>query len=131
MVKNLLELKSARRVTIEGNIFENCWGQAQAGYAIVFTVRAQGGAMPWAVVEDVDFVRNIVRNSSGGVNILGRDYNCQRPGNRQKAPDQGQHFRKHRLYPAGVAKEGCIRSSRAPKTSPSITTPTSRTTSGN
>ena len=46
MVKNLFEMKAARRVTIEGNIFENCWGQRQAGYAIVFTVRAQGGVMP-------------------------------------------------------------------------------------
>ncbi|MEK6247128.1 MAG: hypothetical protein N2C12_03050, partial [Planctomycetales bacterium] len=27
-VKNLFEIKNARRVTIEGNIFENCWAQA-------------------------------------------------------------------------------------------------------
>ena len=36
--------------------------------------------MPWVVVEDVDFVRNIVRNTSGGVNILGRDYNANDQG---------------------------------------------------
>ncbi|MCW5977378.1 MAG: DUF2341 domain-containing protein [Bryobacteraceae bacterium] len=74
-VKNILELKNARRVLLEGNIFEHNWRQAQAGYAIVLTVRTQGGAMPWAVVEDVTFVRNIIRRSGAGVNILGKDYN--------------------------------------------------------
>ena len=73
-VKNLFELKSARRVTVEGNIFENNWRQAQSGYAIVLTVRTQNGKMPWAVVEDVTFARNIIRNSGAGVNILGQDY---------------------------------------------------------
>ena len=57
---------------IEGNVFENNWQQAQAGYAIVFTVRAEKIAT-WAVVEDIDFVRNIVKHSGGGVNILGMD----------------------------------------------------------
>jgi hypothetical protein len=72
IIKNLLELKMARRVTIEGNIFENNWQQAQSGFAIVLTVRAEKKAT-WAVVEDVDFVRNVVRHSGGGVNILGKD----------------------------------------------------------
>ena len=71
-VKNFLELKMARRVTIEGNVFENNWHQAQAGFAIVFTVRTEQIAN-WAVVEDVNFVRNIIRHSGGGVNILGMD----------------------------------------------------------
>ena len=74
-VKNLLELKNARQVLIEGNVFENNWPQAQAGYAIVLTVRTETGAMPWAVVEDITFIRNIVRHSGAGVNILGRDGN--------------------------------------------------------
>src|SRR5207245_844491 len=38
-VKNLFELKNARRVLIEGNIFENNWLAAQAGWAVQFTVR--------------------------------------------------------------------------------------------
>jgi hypothetical protein len=33
-VKNLLELKNARRVVIEDNTFERNWAQAQSGYAI-------------------------------------------------------------------------------------------------
>ena len=43
MVKNLLELKNARRVTIDGNLFEYSWSSGQAGYAIVFTPRNQEG----------------------------------------------------------------------------------------
>ena len=72
-VKNILELKNARRVTIEGNVMEYNWLQAQAGYAIVFTPRTEGGRMKWAVVEDITFERNIVRHSGAGVNILGQD----------------------------------------------------------
>ncbi|MCW5982418.1 MAG: carboxypeptidase regulatory-like domain-containing protein [Bryobacteraceae bacterium] len=79
-VKNSLELKMGRRVTIEGNVFDYVWVQAQAGYPIVFTVRAVNGTAPWAVVEDVDFVRNIVRHASSGVNILGKDNNSNYQG---------------------------------------------------
>jgi hypothetical protein len=73
-VKNLLELKSARSVLIEGNIFEHNWVHGQVGYAIVLTPRNQDGGAPWTVVEDVDFVNNIVRHSAAGFNILGEDY---------------------------------------------------------
>jgi GT2 family glycosyltransferase len=72
-VKNLLELKSARRVLIEGNLFEHNWADAQSGFAIVFTVRNQDGRAPWSVVEDVTFRGNVVRDTAGGVSILGRD----------------------------------------------------------
>ena len=73
-VKNLFELKNARRVIVEGNVMEYNWGDAQGGEAILFTVRNQDGASPWSVVEDVSFVNNVVRHVGGGVNILGRDY---------------------------------------------------------
>jgi hypothetical protein len=72
-VKNLLELKNARRVIIDGNIFEYNWPQAQNGFAILFTVRNQDGAAPWSVVEDVTFANNIVRHVASGINMLGRD----------------------------------------------------------
>lgn len=72
-VKNLLELKNARRVMISMNVFEHNWVNAQAGYAIVFTPRGERGAAPWAVVEDVTFTLNIVRNTAGGIVILGHD----------------------------------------------------------
>jgi hypothetical protein len=75
LVKNLLELKNARRVRVEGNVFECNWADGQDGFAILFTPRNQNGGAPWTVVEDVVFENNIVRHSAGGINILGRDNN--------------------------------------------------------
>ncbi len=72
-VKNLLELKNARRVVIEGNLLEGNWPQSQNGYAVLFTVRNQDGAAPWSTIEDVTFANNIVRRTASGINILGRD----------------------------------------------------------
>ena len=72
-VKNLLELKNARRVLVEANIFETHWSGAQSGYAIVLTPRGEGGQAAWAVVEDVTFQFNILRNAAAGFNILGHD----------------------------------------------------------
>jgi cellulose synthase/poly-beta-1,6-N-acetylglucosamine synthase-like glycosyltransferase len=72
-IKNLLELKNARRVTIDGNVLEYHWPQAQNGFAILFTVRNQDGRAPWSAVEDVTFTNNIIRHVSAGINILGRD----------------------------------------------------------
>jgi hypothetical protein len=72
-VKNLFELKNARRVLVDGNLLENNWVDGQSGVAVLFTPRNQGGSAPWSVVEDVTFTNNIVRHTSGGVNILGTD----------------------------------------------------------
>ena len=74
-VKNLFELKNARRVLIEGNVFERNWEHAQNGFAILFTVRNQDGASPWSTIEDVVFTNNLVRHVGGGINILGHDDN--------------------------------------------------------
>lgn len=73
-IKNLLELKNARRVTITGNRFENNWVDGQSGVPIVLTARNQGGNAPWSVVESVTFTNNIVTNTQGGVNILRTDW---------------------------------------------------------
>jgi cellulose synthase/poly-beta-1,6-N-acetylglucosamine synthase-like glycosyltransferase len=72
-VKNLLELKNARRVTIDGNVLEHTWTAAQVGFAVLFTPRNQDGGAPWSVVEDVTFTNNIVRHVAGGVHLLGWD----------------------------------------------------------
>jgi hypothetical protein len=72
-VKNLFELKNARRVLVEHNIFENNWAAAQPGYAILFTPRNQDGRCTWCVVEDVTFQYNVIRNVGGVFNILGYD----------------------------------------------------------
>jgi glycosyltransferase involved in cell wall biosynthesis len=74
-VKNLFELKNARRVLVEGNVFERVWTAAQNGFAILFTVRNQDGGAPWSAVEDVAFLNNIIRHAGGGVNVLGKDDN--------------------------------------------------------
>lgn len=74
-VKNLFELKNARRVMIDGNLFEYSWYHAQDGYAVLFTVRNQEGGAPWSVVEDVTFSNNVVRHAGGGIDILGYDNN--------------------------------------------------------
>lgn len=74
-IKNLLELKNAQRVRIDGNVLEYNWAQAQNGFAVLFTVRDQNGHAPWSVVQDVTFTNNVVRHSANGVNILGYDDN--------------------------------------------------------
>jgi hypothetical protein len=72
-IKNLLELKNAQRVLIDGNLLEHTWRDAQNGFAVLFTVRNQDGRAPWSVVRDVTFTNNIVRHAGAGVNVLGSD----------------------------------------------------------
>ena len=64
-IKNLFELKNARRVLVEGNVFENDW-LAQQDYAINIK-SAQVGAAPWSVTEDLTFRRNIVRHGPSAI----------------------------------------------------------------
>jgi uncharacterized protein (TIGR03437 family) len=71
-VKNLFELKSARRVVFEGNVLENCWGDVFEGYgAISLTVRGDSGVQ--ATLEDVTIRNNVMRHTPNGINILGKD----------------------------------------------------------
>ena len=74
-VKNLFELKNARRVLVNGNLLEYNWPQAQNGFSILFTVRNQDGAAPWSTIEDVTFTNNLIRHIAAGVNMLGKDDN--------------------------------------------------------
>jgi hypothetical protein len=74
-VKNLFELKNARRVLVEENLMEYSWRQAQVGYAILLTPRNQDRRAPWSTVEDITIRRNVVRHAGGGMQILGRDTN--------------------------------------------------------
>lgn len=68
-IKGTFELKNARRVVIEGNLFES----EILTTAIVLTVRNQSGKAPWSTIEDVEITNNIVRHASSGINILGSD----------------------------------------------------------
>jgi hypothetical protein len=73
LVKNLFELKTARRVVVDGNIFENSWLNGQDGYAFVFTVRTNEGQTPAAVVADVQLTNNIIKHANNGLQISGFD----------------------------------------------------------
>jgi hypothetical protein len=72
-VKNILELKNAEQVVLEGNVLENVWQMGQFGYAIVLTPRNQYGAAPWVRVRDVLITNNIIRHAGGAVQIAGTD----------------------------------------------------------
>jgi hypothetical protein len=74
-VKNLIELKNARRVRIDHNTIEYNWLAAQSGFAVLFTVRNQDGACPWCQVEQVVFEHNVLRHAAAGISILGVDNN--------------------------------------------------------
>lgn len=79
VVKNLLEFKSAQRVLVDGNTFENVWAAGQAGYAIVLTVRtSQSGDV--AVVNDITITNNVLKNVASGFNTLGADDVCGSAG---------------------------------------------------
>jgi len=72
-VKNLFELKNARRVLVEGNVMEHSWGDAQTGYAVVLKSANQDGAAPWSRTQDVTFRNNLVRHAAAAVAVVGRD----------------------------------------------------------
>jgi hypothetical protein len=73
-VKNLLELKNAQRVLVDGNFFEYSWAASQKGYAILLTPRNQDGTAPWSVVRDITISNNRIRHVAGAIDILGEDY---------------------------------------------------------
>jgi hypothetical protein len=72
-VKNLLELKAARRVLVIGNTFENNPAKGQAGFALVITPRNQNGAASWTVTSDIAIVDNRLINVGCGFQIAGHD----------------------------------------------------------
>lgn len=78
VVKNLFELKTGKRVLVDGNIMENNWYAGQTGYSIIFTVRScQTG--DFTVIEDVTFTNNLILNSIQGFNLLDKDDGCGIP----------------------------------------------------
>jgi len=74
-VKNLLELKNARRVLVRCNVFEHNWADAQVGISILMTPRNQDGSAPWSAVGDVTIVDNVLHDAASGFNVLGEDDN--------------------------------------------------------
>jgi hypothetical protein len=77
-MKNLFELKNARRVLLEANLFENF-----DGVAIVLTPRNQSGTAPWSTVEDVTIRHNWIRRVRSVLNVSGYDeYHPSQPTKR-------------------------------------------------
>ncbi len=72
-VKNLFELKNARRVMVRRNIMQFNWGGSQAGFAVVLTPRNSSGRNPWVVIQDVQFYANVISHTGSGFNLLGHD----------------------------------------------------------
>jgi hypothetical protein len=70
VIKNLLELKTGRRVRIYENVFENLWLSGQFGFALLIKPGSENVKTP-AITSDVYFYDNLIRNTPGGVNILG------------------------------------------------------------
>jgi hypothetical protein len=70
-LKNLVELKNAQRVAIEGNVLENMFGER--GAALLLTPRNQENTAPWSVVQDVTFRNNVIKNVAIGCKIQGSD----------------------------------------------------------
>jgi hypothetical protein len=73
-IKNLLELKSGRRVVIRNNTMEGSWVSGQVGYGILLTPKDQYGRAPWTTVRDVVVEGNVVREVSEGIRVLGDDH---------------------------------------------------------
>jgi hypothetical protein len=69
-VKNLLEFKSAQRVLVTGNTFENNPLKSQDGFALLITP-AQAGKAPWTVTSDIAIVGNTFINVGSGFNVEG------------------------------------------------------------
>lgn len=95
-IKNLLELKNAKNVVIDGNVLENNWVDGQTGIPVLFTVRNQDCTAPWSTVQNVTFTNNTLVNTLGGINLLGKDNEAEptyedRPGH-AKCSDPGETF---------------------------------------
>jgi len=75
IVKNLLELKNAQRVLVEGNIMDYSWGGfSQSGFAILLTPKNQasangGNLCPVCQATDVTIRYNLVRHVGAGLQI--------------------------------------------------------------
>jgi len=68
-VKNLIELKHARRMLIEGNVIENTWLDGQVGFAFVAKSENQNLDTPWTETSDITIRYNRIRNVGSGFNI--------------------------------------------------------------
>ena len=55
--------------SIEGNVIENNWSDAQNGFAFVLKSENQSGRAPWTTSSDVTIRNNHIRNTGSGFNL--------------------------------------------------------------
>ena len=72
-VKNCFELKTARRILLENNIFENSWPASQEGVCIVIKSNANGCQCGWLGTLDVTMRWNHIKNAAVGLALQGWD----------------------------------------------------------
>ncbi len=72
-VKNVFEFKQGLNITAEYNLIENAWQDGQTGPCALFTGTQQVIAADSAVIRDVTFRYNVVRNCMQFVQITGTD----------------------------------------------------------
>ena len=101
IVKNNFELKNARRVLIEANLFENSWGGfTQKGWSILLEPGNQNGHCPKCLVLDITLRYCRIRNVAGGFEI-------GTPVSKQGAPPaDGGRISIHDLILDSVHEEG-------------------------
>lgn len=68
-VKNLIEFKNGKDAVVRYNIFENVWGEAQDGSAVVLTPRVDATGVR-SRVQDIRFEYNILKNVGGVFQML-------------------------------------------------------------
>jgi hypothetical protein len=75
--RNLIEFKKGKRILIDGNIFENYWGDnLRGGQVLVFTPRNGDTQIPLEEclgISDLTITSNIFRNLPGGIDIRGHN----------------------------------------------------------
>jgi len=95
IVKNHLELKSAIRILIEGNLLENCWGGfTQTGFSVLLAPVSQASHCPKCRVNDVTMRFNRIRNVAGVLTIATKHANEKRGGG---SPEDGGRMSVHDL----------------------------------
>jgi hypothetical protein len=70
-VKNLVELKSAKRVLFQGNVLERNWADEQSGFGLLIKSVNQDGGCTLCGTQDVTFIGNVLKNTGAGISIAG------------------------------------------------------------
>lgn len=73
-VKNIFEIKNARRVFVDHNTFAYNWQDGQNGMAINLKSANQSNSNPWAICEHVTFTNNVIQHVGGGLVISNQSY---------------------------------------------------------